>query len=229
MVAVPRSDSVMLARVIVASDDSEFRRRVLETMAFDGPWLVAARPFAEARELAAGADAVLVIADVRATDPEALAGIGASSNAVVIAVVSDSAGTAAALSHGADDAIVWPGSAAELSERARRAATRLATARPAAVIHGPSGIRLYPRAHEAYVRDTGVELTPKEFMILQMLLDNLGGVLTADDLSSALWGHETFGARNFVEAHISRLRQKLKAAGASDIITTIRGVGYKIR
>ena len=74
-----------------------------------------------------------------------------------------------------------------------------------------------------------LDLTPKEFGVLQLLLERRRDVLTADAISEALWGHETFGARNFVEAHVSRLRHKLRDAGARDVITTVRGVGYKIR
>ena len=45
----------------------------------------------------------------------------------------------------------------------------------------------------------------------------------------AVWGYETFGSRNFVEAHISRLRRKLSRAGTVGAIKTVRGVGYVIR
>jgi DNA-binding response OmpR family regulator len=44
-----------------------------------------------------------------------------------------------------------------------------------------------------------------------------------------IWGYETFGSRNFVEAHVSRLRAKLKAAGAGNVVSTVRGVGYIVR
>jgi DNA-binding response OmpR family regulator len=46
---------------------------------------------------------------------------------------------------------------------------------------------------------------------------------------STIWGYETFGQRNFVEAHVSRLRSKLAEVGAADVVSTVRGVGYVIR
>jgi two-component system OmpR family response regulator len=65
--------------------------------------------------------------------------------------------------------------------------------------------------------------------LLRLLLEHRGEVLTADEISNAVWGHETFGARNFVESHISRLRSKLARAGASGVVTTVRGIGYIVR
>jgi len=54
-------------------------------------------------------------------------------------------------------------------------------------------------------------------------------LLPTNTISAQIWGYETFGSRNFVEAHISRLRAKLNEAGAGEVITTVRGVGYVIR
>lgn len=85
------------------------------------------------------------------------------------------------------------------------------------------------RSHEAFVGSVIVDLTPKEFSVLRVLLDRRSEVISPDALSLAIWGYETFGSRNFVEAHISRLRSKLAKAGAPDVVTTIRGVGYVIR
>ena len=53
--------------------------------------------------------------------------------------------------------------------------------------------------------------------------------LAADALSSRVWGYETFGDRNYLEAQISRLRSKLTHAGAPNVIETVRGFGYIIR
>ena len=70
---------------------------------------------------------------------------------------------------------------------------------------------------------------PREFDLLRLLLTRRGEVLSTDVISEAVWGYETFGSRNFVEPHISRLRGKLKHAGVPDVVATVRGVGYVIR
>ena len=64
---------------------------------------------------------------------------------------------------------------------------------------------------------------------LRLLLERRGEVLTSDEISGTIWGYETFGSRNFVEAHVSRLRSKLHEAGADCVISTVRGVGYVVR
>ena len=56
-----------------------------------------------------------------------------------------------------------------------------------------------------------------------------GEVIPPDDLSVQIWGYETFGSRNYVEAHVSRLRGKLADCGADGVIGTVRGVGYMVR
>lgn len=85
------------------------------------------------------------------------------------------------------------------------------------------------RAHEVWVGASLVPMTPREFELLRLLLERRGEVLSADAISTQVWGYETFGSHNFVEAQVSRLRAKLRAAGAPEVIRTVRGVGYVIR
>jgi len=132
---------------------------------------------------------------------------------------------------GADDYVVKPVEVPELSRRARALLRR---ARPAGdrrveVLEGPDGLVLRLRSHEAVLGGTPLDLTPKEFEVLRLLLERRGEVVSPDDLSLAIWGYETFGSRNFVEAHISRLRAKLGRDGMPPIVVTIRGVGYVVR
>ncbi len=132
---------------------------------------------------------------------------------------------------GADDYVLKPVEVQELGRRTRALLRRVrgASARVSEELAGPGGLLLRMRSHEALVQGVIVDLTPKEFSVLRVLLDRRGEVISPDALSLAIWGYETFGSRNFVEAHISRLRSKLAKAGAPDVVTTIRGVGYVIR
>ena len=90
-------------------------------------------------------------------------------------------------------------------------------------------ITLDTRARTAYARDQELDFTAIEFDLLRLLLERRGSVLSADAIADAIWGYEQTGSRNFLQAHISRLRKKLHAAAVDDPITTIRGVGYVIR
>ena len=130
---------------------------------------------------------------------------------------------------GADDYVVKPFEMAELERRIRAVLRRTTGPRPDEVLHGPNDIRLLLRAHEAYVGQQQIHLTPKEFEVLRVLLARRGEVIAPDDLSVEIWGYETFGSRNYVEAHVSRLRSKLTDVGAVDVISTVRGVGYMVR
>ena len=131
---------------------------------------------------------------------------------------------------GADDYLLRPLDAEVLDRRVRALARRHggggSQEQPLA---GPAELRLDPRGHQAFVGARELQLTPKEFALLELLLQRQGEVLDPDTLSREIWGYETFGSRNFVEAHLSRLRAKLARAGASDVVGTVRGVGYVIR
>jgi len=130
---------------------------------------------------------------------------------------------------GADDYVTKPFEMPELDRRVRALLRRSAGPRTEEVLIGPSDIRLHLRSHEVFVGDDILHLTPKEFDVLRVLLARRGEVVPPDDLSVEIWGYETFGSRNYVEAHVSRLRNKLADAGAPDTVATVRGVGYMIR
>ena len=131
---------------------------------------------------------------------------------------------------GADDYVVKPMDAGELNRRVRAVLRRRDRSEAARdELTGPEGILMRLRAYETFVEDRPLQLTPKEFAVLRLLLEHRGEVLSTDALSTHIWGYETFGSRNFVEAHISRLRSKLRKAGATEVVCTVRGVGYVIR
>ena len=220
------------ARVLVASENAQLRHQLAADLIEHGLWLTAARSESAILEELAQQDVDLLVLDWHDGRAPLIEAIRRESSTPVIALVHSDDGEAAlrAFDAGVDDSVTWPW---DVREFARRIEAMLRRSRPEGrksdVIDGPAGVRLYARAHEVLVNGEPIDLTPKEFLVLQLLLERRGEVLTADDLSSTLWGHETFGARNFVEAHVSRLRAKLRAVGVSDAITTIRGVGYKIR
>jgi len=120
----------------------------------------------------------------------------------------------------------------EMSEVVRRIRAIVRRTRGSAgdgQLHGPQGIVLRPRSHAVFVEGQEGVLTPKEFAVLRVMLEHRGEVVSTEDLSVSIWGYQTFGSRNFVEAHVSRLRSKLATAGAPGAVTTLRGVGCVIR
>ncbi len=79
--------------------------------------------------------------------------------------------------------------------------------------------------YKVYVRETQIDLTPREFEILRELLMHKGRILTRQNLLQTLWRYEFYGDERIIDTHIKNLRKKL---GTADYIETIRGVGYRI-
>lgn len=89
-------------------------------------------------------------------------------------------------------------------------------------------IMIYPDQYEVYVENTLLELTPKEFELLQFLVKNKGRVLTREQLLSAVWNYDFAGDTRIVDVHISHLREKIEENTKKPLyIKTIRGLGYK--
>ena len=80
-------------------------------------------------------------------------------------------------------------------------------------------------AYRVYVDDTLIELTPREFEILQELITHPGKILSRQYLLSKIWKYNYFGDERVIDTHIKNLRKKLNNV---DYIETIRGVGYRI-
>ena len=77
-----------------------------------------------------------------------------------------------------------------------------------------------------------VDLTTREYNILEYMLHNTGRALTRDNLSAHIWNYDYDGGSNVIDVYVHRLRKKLEAAADKDsdiIVETIKGVGYIIR
>src|SRR5574343_103899 len=126
------------------------------------------------------------------------------------------------LDAGADDYLVKPIDLDELTARIRTLARRSAGRAAPLLVHGD--LSLDPAAHRVTLAGQAVELSSREFSLLQMLLENAGRVLTRTQLEQSLYGWRDEPDSNALEVHIHHLRKKL----GSDLIRTLRGVGYTI-
>ena len=90
-------------------------------------------------------------------------------------------------------------------------------------------INIIPCAHAVSLKGKPVDLTPIEFQLLNTLAQQVGHVLSADDLLSTVWGEEYVGQPQVVYVHIRALRTKLeKNPNRPHRIVTVHGVGYKL-
>jgi DNA-binding response OmpR family regulator len=126
---------------------------------------------------------------------------------------------------GADDYIVKPFALSELAARID-AVTRRQSMQRATPLE-LRGIRLEPMARRASASGRALELTRKEFDLLELLMSNAGIALSKDRVLEHVWGFDAPGDPNLVEVHMARLRRKIAMAGGDDCIATIRNVGYR--
>lgn len=90
------------------------------------------------------------------------------------------------------------------------------------------GLELDPEAGSCFAAGEPLVLTAREFTLLNLLLTQRGRIFSKEDLEDRLYGAELPGS-NTIEVFISNLRKKLAAAGVSDLISTVRGMGYVVR
>ena len=130
------------------------------------------------------------------------------------------------LSLGADDYLTKPFALEELA--ARVVALLRRSGAPAGQLMQHAGITLDTATREVRRDGRPVELTAREFDLLRLFLRHPRQVLSKDQILTAVWGYDYVGDSNVIEAYVSYLRRKLRGAGATDPIQTIRGVGYRL-
>ena len=131
---------------------------------------------------------------------------------------------------GAEDYVIKPFRTRELLARIRVVLRRVARepAPPTDEVLTVGDVSLNPKSHEVRVRGEIVELPPKEFELLRLLLANASNVLTTNYLLDAVWGEEFAGALQVLYVHIGWLREKIEPDPRRPrYIQTVRGAGYK--
>jgi DNA-binding response OmpR family regulator len=224
---------------LVVEDDPAIRELVGFHLGRAGLETTLVATAAEARAALARLRPDVVVLDLMLPDGHGLdlcrelvgGGEPAARPAVVILTALDSeADRVAGLELGADDYVTKPFSPRELVARVRAVLRRhRGSAAGEADVLRVGALTVDRRRVEARVGDRVLPLTATEFKILAALAAAGGEVRSRDDLLDAVWGPDFFGDRRTVDVHIRRIREKLEAAGAGGLLTTVRGFGYRLR
>ena len=214
-------DEVRMARLIKRALEEEGHAVDIAGDGPDGLWMATENPYAAVvlDVMLPGFDGFELCRRLRA------AGIWAP---VLMLTARDQVGDRVrGLDAGADDYLVKPFSLLELSARLRALARRDDRRRPAVLAEGD--LRLDPASKRAWRADTELQLSPKEFSLLELFLRNPGTVLTRSQIIEAVWDFAYDGTSNVVDQYVNYLRRKVDIPFGRHDIETVRGMGYRLR
>jgi two-component system, OmpR family, response regulator RegX3 len=151
---------------------------------------------------------------------------------ILILTAKDSeADKVAGLELGADDYVTKPFSMRELVSRVRAHLRRASMGQPVRLPEGRLAggpVELDPASHEVLARGEPIQLTPKEFELLELLLERKGRLLTRQFLIEEIWGPGYVGDTKTLDVHVKRIRQKVEPDPHHPRhLLTVRGLGYK--
>jgi two-component system OmpR family response regulator len=215
-------------RVLVVDDEQRLLAAVRRGLAAEGFVVETAASGPEGLRLARLGDFDVVILDVMLpglSGFDVVRRLRAEDNWVPVLMLSAKDGEfdqADALDDGADDYVIKPFSFVVLLAHIRALLRRGAVARPTVLTLGD--VRLDPASHEVTVSGTPVQLTPREFVLLEYLLRAGGRAVSKSELLDHVWDNAADVTPNAVEVYVGYLRRKLGA----DRLVTVRGAGYRL-
>ena len=224
-----------MARLFIVEDDASLRENLVRMLKLKGHECLCCGSFANAagEALVACPDCILLDLSLPgAYGHEVCRSIRQESNVpIIVPTSSDSEfDEVMSMNVGADDYVVKPYRPAALLARIDRALARSGSADSARRQLERDGVLLDPvRAEVSYCGKT-VELSRNELLILRILMENAGSIISRSELMDELWQTDAFVDDNTLTVNVNRLRRSLQSAGIpDDFITTRRGLGYVVR
>ncbi|MBD0735174.1 response regulator transcription factor [Streptomyces sp. CBMA29] len=220
-------------RVMVVDDDAAIRRSLGRALRLRGFAVTEADGGAAALDLLGRTPPDILVLDISMPDVDgievcrALRAGGDDLPVLVLSALDEVADRVAGLQAGADDYLVKPFALEELVLRLH-ALLRRRPPRPDGQVRA-CGLVLDPAARTATREGRALELTRREFELLEILARNAGLVLTRDQLLDRVWGYDFEVRTDAVDTFVSYLRKKLEAGGRPRVLHTVRGVGFVLR
>lgn len=222
-------------RILVVDDEKTLVKGMKFNLENEGYEVECAYDGAAALELAREGRFDLIILDVMMPEMDGLEAcmkIREFSNVPIIMLTARSEDTDKIIGfeYGADDYITKPFNILEVKARIRALLRRAGTAGQKEGRLSVGHITLDPDSRCAWKGEESVELTAKEFDLMELLLRNPGRVYSRENLLNVVWGYEYVGDYRTVDVHVRRLREKLELEPASpQYILTKWGVGYYLK
>ena len=219
-------------KILVVDDEKLLVKGIKFNLENDGYEVVTGADGMDAVELAAAGDIDLIVLDLmmpRMDGLEACTKIREFSDVPIIMLTakSEDMDKLMGFEHGADDYLTKPFNILELKARIRALLRRAgSTGKQQADVLACDHISIDRSARNAYNDGRLVDLTQKEFDLVELLMRNPNRVYSREALLDAIWGYDNSSDIRTVDVHIRTLRQKL--GPCADLIETVRGVGYKI-
>ncbi len=227
-----------LLSVLVVDDEPSFREGLRQALRNEGFAVHLAADGEEALDLFRSVSPDLVLLDVmlpRMSGIDVCREIRAAGSTPVIMVSArnEEIDAVVALEVGADDYVAKPYRVRELVARMRTVLRRSVPDSPNGdVAHdllSVDDLVLDHERHEVTVHGDEVHMPLKEFQLLEVLMENVGIVVTRDTLIDRVWGYDYIGDTKTLDVHVKRLRAKIEVDAAHPRrIVTIRGLGYKL-
>jgi two-component system, OmpR family, response regulator MprA len=219
-------------RILVVEDDTAIADVLRRTLRQEGHEVRSAEDGVQALELAESFVPDLVILDLglpKLDGVEVCRRLRAESDAPILILTarSDTDDRVEGLDSGADDYIVKPFERKELLAR-MRALLRRRPPRGSAAL-SVADLRLNPDTREVHRGERPVELTNREFELLEYLMRNERLVISRERLLEEVWGYDPLAMTNTIDVFISNLRRKLEEGGEPRILHTKRGAGYVVK
>lgn len=223
-----------MVKVLIVEDEEKIARFIELELMHEGYKVIKANNGRTGLEIAESGEADLVILDVMLPEInglEVLRRLRRTSDVPVIMLTARDAvmDKVSGLDAGADDYVTKPFAIEELLARIRTALKkRVVTVKKEDILRCGL-LTLDKMRHKVTYDNTEVELTNREFTLLQILMENKNIVLTRDVLIEKVCGYDYVGETNVIDVYVRFLRTKIDDAFKTKIITTVRGVGYVIK
>ena len=223
----------MTAKILLVEDEEKLARFVELELSYEGYEVTVANDGLSGLMAARDSDPDLIILDwlmPGLTGVEVcrrLRSTGSQVPVIMMTAKDDVSDRVTGLDAGADDYVVKPFSIEELLARVR---AHLRRTQPQEIdVLQYEDLSLNRSTREVFRDKRLIELTAKEFDLLEYLIVHPRQVITRDRILEEVWGYDFMGDSNIIEVYIRYLRLKLEAEGEKRLIQTVRGVGYVLR